>query len=151
MICPMMPRASWLDFFNETQRSVWVPAARRKSRNTRSSLGMLIGIGKHPYTPLWCCTLIIINRLIAKKIQPPFKPSVVISLSPTLLHPFSDFFYRNQSSMLPTLIKSSQQSKHKTRTSTILRCPKPSRNNLEGSPTIPETNILAKASAILAS
>jgi hypothetical protein len=86
-------------------------------------------------------------RLLAKKIQPPFKPSVVRGVL-RVDHCESNGKFRNLCWMLPTLIPILLTKRLKTLSSLILPYPRPFKISSEGSHTTRLTSTSAKVSAI---
>lgn len=86
-------------------------------------------------------------RLLAKKIQPPFKPSVVRGVL-KVDHCESNGKFRNLCWTLPTLIPILLTRRRKTLSSLILPYPRPFKISSEGSHTTRRTNTSAKVSAI---
>lgn len=92
-------------------------------------------------------------RLMAKKITPPFKPSVVGVMPLLDATPTADWICTLRRSPFwtrPTSTQSSRASKRRIRMSTLRRCPRPCKISSAALPTTQATTISARASATLA-
>lgn len=126
----------------------------RRSRSIPSLLNISTGACECVNKPSSWTRLNWNHRLLQKKIQPQFKPSVVSDPSDAMLWP--PFFshhrhHRNRCSMLPTLIPTLQTKKPKIRWWRTPTCRRRSKTDSEGLRTTRQTSTSARVSAMVTS
>lgn len=126
----------------------------RRSRSIPSLLNISTGACECVNKPSSWTRLNWKHRLLQKKIQPQFKPSVVSDPSDAMLWP--PFFshhrhHRNRCSMLPTLIPTLQTKKPKIRWWRTPTCRRRSKTDSEGLRTTRQTSTSARVSAMVTS